>query len=222
MAGRLYPEKQQLLFTEFCSPCTTPACIQKEALPESQAGQPAGIGATTPGSSLTARVGKGQMMPSVYTRASPLRRGVTHTWRTRLVHQRLVSKGRHCPRISPGQQEGASPAAKPCFSTWTQPALVENSHLYTAAFQSTHILGKNPKIFPHSLFQNNNTPGFYNPPRQHPICSPSPRGKLLRAKSLHGCCRFLSQRVSFHKHLLIRAELLAQPLQTKPKLTANF
>lgn len=93
-----------------------------------------------------------------------------------------LGKGRHHSRISPGQQEGASLAAKPCFSTWTQAALVENSHFYTAAFQSTHILGKNTKILPNSLFQNNNTPGFYNPPGQQPDLFTQPVWQALKSK----------------------------------------
>lgn len=179
VAGRLYPEKQQLVFPAFCSPCTTPACIQKGAPPESQAGHAVRIWATTLGSSLPAGAGKGCTMPFVHTCAAPLWWGVTHTRRTGLAHQHLVRRRKHRPGISPG---GTSPMAKPRFSTETQPALVEKNHLYTAAFQSTHILGKKPKGFPPFIIPKQQYPSLLQPSQATRDLSTQPAWQAFKSK----------------------------------------
>lgn len=81
----------------------------------------------------------------ICTCASPLLQGVTHTWRTRLSHLHSVKEG-----TTLGSAQDSKRELPPCkaFSTWTQSALVGNSHLYTAAFQRTQVLGKKPKYFP--------------------------------------------------------------------------
>lgn len=89
-----------------------------------------------------------------------------------------LNKGRHHPGISPGQQEGASSMVEPSPPGHNQHWWKTGGVIFIQLLLRVHtnILGKKPKYFPPSLFQN--TSGFYNPPRQHLICSPSPCGKL--------------------------------------------
>lgn len=99
MAG-LDPEKQQLLSSKFCLPCTTPCLRGPPCKP--------GCGDTRQGSSLTAGAVEGCMVfVHLHVCISSAARGYTH-----LKDQALppaLGKGRHHPGISPGQQEGASP-----------------------------------------------------------------------------------------------------------------
>lgn len=203
LAGRLYPEKQQLVFPAFCSPCITPACSPGE--PGWPCSRDLGHHASCWGWE-----GADDDLRS-HVCSSSAARGYTHV-KDQACPPALGEEGKAPSRDQP-KPSLASPQRHNQF--WWRRIIFTQ-----LLFRVRTYLEKNPKVFPHSLFQSNNTPGFYNPPGQHVICPPSPRGKLLRAKSLHG--RFLSHRVSFHKRLLIRAELLAQPLLTKPKLTANF
>lgn len=173
LPGRTALRSNSFFSPNFAPPVPLLLAYRKRLSPKARlATQP---GAEPP-SSLTARVGKGQVTPPVHT---PLLPGVTHTWSTGLAHQHRVSKGRHCPGISPGQHKRELPPRRSLASPPGRNQCGWRTVIFTQLLLRVHTrLEKNQKIFPRSLFENNNTPGFYNPPGQHLICSPSPCGKL--------------------------------------------
>lgn len=111
----------------------------------SLAGHPARSGDTRQGSSLTAGLNKGRTALCSFTPVHLLCCKALTRVKDQAFPPALIKEGIFWDQ--PRAARGSFPHGK-AFSTWTQSVLVENSHLYTAASQSTYTLGKNPKYFP--------------------------------------------------------------------------